>query len=52
MAANLKDNLRRLFSGLQAILLGFLLATELLFIFFHCLQLAIDYPHDKNFRPY
>jgi hypothetical protein len=50
MAANLKDNLRQLLSGPQAILLCLLLATDLLFIFFHCLQLAIDYPHDENFR--
>lgn len=50
MAANLKDNLRQLRSGPQAILLCLLLATDLLFIFFHSLQLGIDYPHDKNFR--
>ncbi len=50
MAANLKDNLRQLLSGPQAILLCLLLATDLLFIFFHCLQLAIDYPRDENFR--
>ena len=50
MAASLKDNLRQLISGPQAILLCLLLATDLLFIFFHCLQLAIDYPHGKNFR--
>ena len=50
MTANLKDNLRELLSGPQAILLCLLLATDLLFIFFHCLQLTMDYPQDQHFR--
>ncbi|MDP7743714.1 MAG: hypothetical protein QGF67_19895, partial [Lentisphaeria bacterium] len=50
MTANLKEHLRQLLSGPQAILLCLLLATDLLFVFFHCLQLATDYPHDMNFR--